>query len=115
MLREAARSWARRGEAFSVSLVTDREIRRLNREWRGKDQTTDVLSWEPGEIVISLDAARRQASAWSLAKELRRLLAHGMAHCRGYDHQKPADARRMALEERRMLGKQGMVGDSISG
>src|SRR5207248_2164052 len=70
VLREAARSWARRGEAFSVSLVTDREMRRLNREWRGKDQTTDVLSWEPGEIVISLDTARRQASAWSLAKEL---------------------------------------------
>jgi probable rRNA maturation factor len=86
-------------------------MRRLNRGWRGKDKTTDVLSWEPGEIVISLDTARRQArdGGWPLRHELRRLLAHGMAHCRGYDHLKPADARRMQAEERRMLGERGMV------
>lgn len=96
-----------------MSLVGDREMRRLNREWRGKDRTTDVLSWEPGEIVISIDTARRQAreGGWSLSKELRRLLAHGIAHCRGYDHLKPADARRMAAEERRLLGEAGMVGE----
>ncbi len=99
-----------------MSLVRDAEMRRLNREWRGKDKATDVLSWEPGELVISLDTARRQAreGGWPLSTELRRLTAHGMAHCRGHDHGTPQEARRMAAAERRMLGRSGMVGDSLS-
>jgi len=70
-----------------------------------------------GDVVISLDTARRQALAggWSLAAELRRLLAHGILHCRGYDHEHPADARRMAAAERKLLGRSGMVGASLSG
>jgi probable rRNA maturation factor len=67
-------------------------------------------------VVISLDTARRQAreGGWPLATELRRLLAHGILHCRGYDHERAADARRMAAAERRLLGAKGMVGDSLS-
>ncbi len=116
VVREAAREWARHGEAWSLSLVTDREMRRLNRLWRKKDEPTDVLSWGGGEVVISLDTARRQAreGGWPLRLELRRLLAHGMAHARGYHHGNPRDAARMAAAERRMLGGRGMVGDSLS-
>jgi probable rRNA maturation factor len=119
VLRSAGRAWVR--QQLSIALVSDREIRALNRRWRGKDRPTDVLSFpldEPGalgDVVISLDMARRQARAggWSLAAELRRLLAHGILHCRGYDHERPADARRMAAAERRLLGRQGMVGASL--
>lgn len=116
VLREAAGAWVRPGEAFSLSLVTDREMRRLNRAWRGKDRPTDVLSWPAEEIVISLQTARRQAreGGWPLRTELRRLLAHGIAHCRGFDHDEDADARVMAAEEERLLGKRGLVGDSLS-
>ncbi len=91
-------------------------MRALNRRWRGKDRPTDVLSWEGGEVVISLDTARRQARAggWPLRIELRRLLAHGLLHTRGHDHHTPREARKMAAAERRMLGAEGMVGDSLS-
>ncbi len=109
-------------ESLSLSLVTDREMRKLNQLWRGLDQPTDVLSFpllEPGalgDVVISLPTARRQARAggWPLRTELRRLLAHGIAHCRGHDHGSRRQALRMAAAEEAMLGKGGMVGDSLS-
>ena len=89
MIRAAAREFALPDEWISMSLVGDKEISRLNLDWRGKGSPTDVLSWSPGEIVISLDTARRQAreGGWPLSLELRRLLAHGILHCRGYDHE----------------------------
>src|SRR5436309_15552152 len=82
VLRTAARRWVR--EDVSIALVSDHEIRSLNRRWRGKDRPTDVLSFpleEPaalGDVVISIETARRQASEGGLplAVELRRLLAH---------------------------------------
>jgi len=121
VLRQACRNWLRR-EELSIAIVSDREMRALNRRWRGKDTTTDVLSFPLGErdalgdVVISLPTARRQAreGGWPLSVELRRLLAHGLLHCRGYDHETAKEARRMALAERRLLGARGMVGDSLS-
>jgi len=120
VLRAAARAWVR--EQLSIALVSDREIRALNRRWREQDRPTDVLSFPLeergalGDVVISLDTARRQAreGGWPLAAELRRLLAHGILHCRGYDHERPEDARRMAAAERRLLGREGLVGASSS-
>lgn len=122
VLRQAARGWLRGAEHLSLSIVTDREMRSLNRGWRGKDRPTDVLSFPLGErgalgdVVISLDTARRQArgGGWPLALELRRLLAHGILHLRGHDHGEAGEARRMAAAERRLLGRSGMVGDSLA-
>ncbi|HET7784330.1 MAG TPA: rRNA maturation RNase YbeY [Myxococcales bacterium] len=121
VLRKACREWLR-GEHLSLALVSDREMRALNLRWRGKDSTTDVLSFPLqergalGDVVISLPAARRQAreGGWPLSVELRRLLAHGLLHCRGYDHQTAKEAKRMARAEQRLLGARGMVGDSLS-
>ena len=105
----------------SLTLVSDRRMRALNRRWRGKDSSTDVLSFPQhgasiGDVVISLQRARRQAreGGWPLAAELRRLLAHGLLHCLGHGHQNRAAARRMASAERRLLGHDGLVGDSLS-
>jgi probable rRNA maturation factor len=115
-----------RGE-LSVAIVSDATIRRLNREWRGKDRPTDVLSFPQeqrgargrlvGDVIISLETARRQArrGGWTLAAELRRLLAHGLLHCLGHDHERRPEARRMAAAERKLLGRNGMVGDAFSG
>ena len=107
---------------LSLTLVSDRRMRALNRRWRGKDRPTDVLSFPQHgaslvDVVISLDTARRQARAggWPLSAELRRLLAHGLLHCLGHDHRTPATARRMAAAERRLLGRDGLVGDALSG
>lgn len=114
---------------LSIAVVTDQGIRALNRRHRAKDRATDVLSFpqeEParaarargpiGDVAISLDTARRQAreGGWPLAVELRRLLAHGLLHCLGHDHERPADARRMAAAEQRLLGSEGMVGAALS-
>src|SRR2546421_12645371 len=90
VLRGAARRWVR--EDLSIALVSDREIRSLNRRWRGKDRPTDVLSFpleEPaalGDVVISIDTARWQAwvGGGPLAVELRRVVWLGIQHCLGY-------------------------------
>ena len=78
-------------EEVSIAFVNDAAMRRLNRQYRQRNQTTDVLTF-PGErpdIVISLDQVRRQASAekHSLATEVRYLILHGVLHALGYDHE----------------------------
>lgn len=83
-----------------VLFTDDREIRGLNRRFRGKDRPTDVLSFpdgnplaEPvariGDIVISVPTARRNArrAGHPLRREIRHLLIHGFLHLMGYDHE----------------------------
>ena len=114
------RAWAEtiltrtgRAEAeLSLLLCGDGEIRDLNRRYRGKDEPTDVLSFPLqdavcpqllGDVVISLDAARRQARARRVParEEVRALLVHGVLHLLGYDHEaSAAEARRMRRKER---------------
>lgn len=76
---------------ISVILVDDAGMRRMNRQFRGKNKTTDVLTFadpELMEIYISLDAAGRQARRRkiTLHQECLRLLVHGMCHVAGLDH-----------------------------
>lgn len=107
---------------LSVLVVSDRAIRSLNRTWRGKDQPTDVLSFEQdrsrgllGDVVISLDTARRQAKEGPrpLSDELARLLAHGLLHLLGHDHEAAGDAKKMAKAEVALLGSVGLVGEAL--
>ena len=84
---------------LSIVLVSDAQIKRLNKLYRNKDKPTDVLSFPIGEkvedwlilgdIVISVDTAKRQAQelGHSLEEELKRLLVHGLVHLLGYDHE----------------------------
>lgn len=110
------------GAALSVSLVTDRRIRMLNRAHRGKDRATDVLSFplDPmpgaperllGDVVISVETARRQAAEYGapLQNELDRLLIHGLLHVMGHDHEEPGERAAMEAEERRLAGAIGLV------
>lgn len=100
---------------LSVLLCSDAVIHALNRDWRGRDRPTDVLSFAQGEgegarpagllgdVVISVDTARRQAAerGETLGRETDRLLVHGLLHLLGYDHEvSPAEARRMQRRER---------------
>ena len=75
-------------DELSIAIVDDATMRDLNRRFRRKNKTTDVLTF-PDEIVISLDQARRQArdEQHSLATEVRYLIAHGVLHALGYDHE----------------------------
>ncbi|MCL2689294.1 MAG: rRNA maturation RNase YbeY [Chitinispirillia bacterium] len=90
----------------TLILCSDYFIRKLNREYRGKDKPTDVLSFEfgdddlLGEVYISLQRAKVQARAYGLTyeEELKRLLVHGLLHLMGYDHIKKTE--RAVMEER---------------
>jgi probable rRNA maturation factor len=113
-----------RDSSISVSFVRDPKIRELNRTFRGKDAPTDVLSFplvEPddtyagaerllGDIVISVDTARRQAADYdaSIEREVQRLLIHGVLHLLGHDHLEPAERAAMEAEERRLAEAIGM-------
>jgi probable rRNA maturation factor len=84
--------------SLGVRLCGDRAMRELNRDFRGRDEVTDVLSFpgEPsmeaghlGDVVVCVPQARRQAAARgaSLERELQTLLLHGVLHCLGHDHE----------------------------
>jgi probable rRNA maturation factor len=105
-------------------LVGDAAIRRLNRGWRRIDKATDVLSFPAGkmpanapgprplgDVVISVDTARRRAgrSRRELDAELARYLAHGLLHLLGYDHQTRSEAASMSILERKLLGARGLI------
>ena len=102
---------ARGIEEVSIAFVNDAAMRRLNRQYRQRNKTTDVLTF-PGErpdIVISLDQARRQAVAekHSLATEVRYLILHGVLHALGYDHE--TDDGEMNALEQRVRGRVGLT------
>lgn len=102
---------------LSLDLVGDRRIRRLNRQYRGRDYPTDVLAFPMrevtgpaspllGDVVISLHTAARQAEAraHSLDHEVAMLLIHGTLHLCGYDHERGArEAFRMRRKELAIL------------
>ncbi|SNZ15162.1 probable rRNA maturation factor [Hydrogenobacter hydrogenophilus] len=97
----------------SVFLTDDKTVQELNRTYRNKDKPTDVLSFPInervgdwlllGDIVISVDTAKRQASSFghSFKEELKRLLVHGFIHLIGYDHELGGEEERkfFSLEE----------------
>jgi probable rRNA maturation factor len=86
---------------FSVAFVSDRRMKELNKLFRGKSTTTDVLSFpnEPdefdpdknnlGDIVISVEQAAKQANenGLTLELEIKQLILHGVLHLSGYDHE----------------------------
>jgi probable rRNA maturation factor len=100
---------------FVCLLTGDGELRRLNRQFLGKDYPADVLSFpEPGpdgflgELAISVDRAKDQALArgHSLEQEIQILMLHGLLHLVGMDHE--TDRGRMARAETRWRKKLGL-------
>ena len=100
---------------LSLVLTDDATIHALNRQWRGKDKPTDVLSFPQadfertrvlGDVIISVETAARQAPRYGndLRAELDRLLVHGVLHLIGHDHVHGGpQARKMKREEERLL------------
>jgi probable rRNA maturation factor len=116
-LRGLVRELAPGAGSFGVRFASDREMRRLNHRFRGKDQPTPPGGRHPegrhmegrhlegqhlGDVVISVPTARRQALAagHSAERELQLLLLHGVLHCLGYDHE--TDVGEMERLERRL-------------
>lgn len=110
------------GGELSLVVVRDPEIRALKRTWFGLDEATDVLSFPGidapgggprilGDVVISLDTARRVARelGGTLDQELALYLAHGVLHLLGFDHATKRQAQEMIAAEARLLGGAGML------
>jgi probable rRNA maturation factor len=110
--------------SVSVLLTGDAEIQRLNREFRGKDKPTDVLSFPAGDgfrrvrvagdLAISVETAAREAAqrGHALELELRVLLLHGVLHLAGFDHE--TDSGEMARKENLLRKKLGLAQSLIA-
>jgi probable rRNA maturation factor len=94
------------GRDVTCLITTDTELRRLNRQFRGRNYATDVLSFPPDEMAISLDRAAAQAKelGHSLDDELRILMLHGLLHLCGMDHEADSgEMRRAEIRWRKRL------------
>jgi len=116
-LRDFLRELSRRaggGRAVTCLITTDRELRRLNRVFRGRNYATDVLSFPAsgtgaaGDIAISFDRAAQQAAerGHSVEQEIRILMVHGVLHLAGMDHE--SDSGQMAHAEARWRRRLGL-------
>lgn len=102
----------------SVLLCDDARMRELNRDYRGEDKATDVLSFEMdapatpgprvlGDIVISLETAERRYRGEPAAQrhEVRLLFCHGLLHLLGHDHQNEKQKQRMVMAQAKYLNR----------
>jgi probable rRNA maturation factor len=105
MVKAAALAEGRRDLEVALRLCGDAAIQELNRDYRGKNKPTDVLAFAQreaatadsallGDIVISVDTARKQAKR-GLYAELLHLASHGLCHLLGYDHRDDDEERVM--------------------
>ena len=117
-VRGALRALGRGRSSACLVLTDDEEIRTLNRTYRKHDRATDVLSFhlqelagegDPagrdtalGDIVISVETARRRSGQRRLLSELERLAVHGLCHLFGHDHKRKPEATVMYALERRL-------------
>jgi probable rRNA maturation factor len=119
MPRSVLRSKLRSGVSYplTISVVSPSAIRKLNRQYRGKDRPTDVLSFsrlegplmplpEIGDILVCWEMAKRQTGEFQTTRpsEIRRLVVHGVLHLFDYDHERgPAEAKRMFRLQEKIL------------
>jgi len=129
----AARGFAPSRGEVSLLLVGEAEIQSYNRQYRGIDAPTDVLSFSQlegegpdvrtlppgypvplGDIVISMPRMRDQARAYghSQQREFAFLLVHGLLHLLGFDHQNPEDEERMRATAEELLAEAGLPRDA---
>ena len=103
--------------ALTIALAGDSAVRTLNRDYRGKDKPTNVLSYPSGEKAFLGDIVLARQTVWREAREqkkppadhLAHLVVHGTLHLLGYDHETgDEDAERMEARERRILKRLGI-------
>lgn len=122
------------GTELSVTIVGDRSIRRINREYLDRDRPTNVISFSQlegdggglapdmlGDVVISADTAVREAGEGGMPpfERLSFLLLHGILHLCGYDHERSGEAEAARMEEKeaelfRTLKKEGLLNPTVS-
>ena len=100
---------------LSLAFINDAEIQTLNRDYRGKDRPTNVLSFPQtgpllGDIILARETVEREAQEKNISFEahLTHLIIHGWLHLQGYDHETDATAQEMEAIEIAALGKLGI-------
>jgi len=104
-LRKGKRTDLRKSREIFVWLISDRRMALLHRKFLGQSGSTDVLTFQHGEIFISVDTARRHAQAFenSLLRELKLYIVHGLLHLHGFDDRTPAEVRKMKKAQEKIL------------
>jgi len=104
-LRQRERTDLRKLSEIFILLISDRRMALLHREFLGQSGSTDVLTFQHGEIFISVDTARRHARAFgsSLVRELKLYIVHGLLHLHRFDDQKPSEAHKMKAAQEKIL------------
>jgi probable rRNA maturation factor len=88
-----------------VWLISDRRMSQLHRQFLGQTGPTDVLTFQHGEIFISVETAKRHARVFgnSLMRELQLYIVHGLLHLHGFDDRTQAEARKMRRTQEKIL------------
>jgi probable rRNA maturation factor len=104
-LQKGKQTDLRKSHEVSVWLISDRRMALLHRKFLGHSGPTDVLTFQHGEIFISVDTARRHARAFgnSLSRELKLYVIHGLLHLHGFDDQTPSKAHKMKGAQEKIL------------
>ena len=104
-LHKRRRTDLRKLSEIFIELISDRRMALLHRKFLGQSGPTDVLTFQHGEIFISVDTARRHARAFgsSLVRELKLYIVHGLLHLHRFDDQKPSEAHKMKAAQEKIL------------
>jgi probable rRNA maturation factor len=104
-LNPRQRTDLRKLSEVSVWLISDRRMALLHRRFLRQSGATDVLTFQHGEIFISVETARHHARTFgnSLLRELKLYIVHGLLHLHGFDDQTPAKARQMKTAQEKIL------------
>jgi probable rRNA maturation factor len=104
-LQRRQRTDLRKLSEIFIWLISDRRMALLHRKFLGQSGPTDVMTFQHGEIFISVDTAQRHARAFgnSLLLELKLYIVHGLLHLHGFDEQSPVEARRMKNAQEKIL------------
>ena len=104
-LQKGKQTDLRKSHEVSVWLISDRRMALLHRKFLGHSGPTDVLTFQHGEIFISVDTARRHARAFgnSLSRELKLYIIHGLLHLHRFDDQTPSKAHKMKGAQEKIL------------
>ena len=113
---DSARRSARLKGGFSILLADNKKLRALNRDFRGKDKATNVLSFPSqgdyrGDIAIAYGVTKKEAKTTgkTFADHATHLVVHGVLHLAGYDHERPKDAKAMEPLEVKILKRLGIA------
>lgn len=98
------------GGTGTILLASDQTVQRLNARHRGRNKPTNVLTFDSGDIALALGVVRREARAQRrpIRDHVAHLVVHGALHLRGHGHDDPGFARRMEMEEARLLHRIGV-------